>query len=243
MEFGEAQILPSLMAIKCDCIKPSSHSYYRVRETEATVDTHNILSRNQFDISFCNIMSKQYLAVPEVCDEEKLGSRRGSFARDTIVHSMTDNIREALPLSEDQVKEALEESISNKWCISLKGDPLKKLDLNEITTQSIFRYELESLVETRVISKKIEIYDGKPIDGRENGIVPDAWDAPVMPPGNFIEQETTFLMPHSEEVHLCSSCEGETKVYCSKCRGHGRRRLSGQIVLNPDEKPTYLEKP
>jgi hypothetical protein len=187
-------------------------------------------------------MLQKYLSVPAVSLEEN-PFVQNKKQTDKQNDEMVDKIREPLPLSEGQVKEALEDSITNKWCISFKSDPLKGLDLHEITTESIFRYELESLIETRTVSKKIEIYDSKPIDGRENGVPPDAWDAPVVPLGSFMEGEITYLIPHSEEVHSCSICEGEGKVYCSKCRGHGRRRMSGQIVLNPDEKPQYLEKP
>lgn len=139
----------------------------------------------------------------------------------------SDNI---VPLSEDQVKEALEDSLRAtclpSFCSKrplLSGSP-SVLDLNGISTESIFKYELESLVETRVVKKKYEVYDGKPIDGKENGDVPDAWDAPVTSPGSFMEGEITYLIPHSEEVHLCAPCEGEGKVYCSKCRGYGRRQ-------------------
>lgn len=159
-------------------------------------------------------------------------------------------------LSEDQVKEALEESLGSTCLPSflrsksqlLPGSP-SVLDLNAISTESIFKYELESLIETRVVSKKVDIYDGKPIDGKENGSVPDPWDAPVTSPGSFVEGEITYIIPHSEEVHLCASCEGEGKVYCSKCRGYGRRKskkgkkesyYSHGIAAGPlPEKPCY----
>lgn len=163
-----------------------------------------------------------------------------------------------LPLSEDQVKEALEESLRPACLPSilrsksqlLPGSP-SVLDLNAISTESIFKYELESLIETRVVSKKVEVYDGKPIDGKENGSVPDAWDAPVTSPGSFMEGEITYLIPHSEEVHMCASCEGEGKVYCPKCRGYGRRKSKkskkdayytrgiGGPQGPPPEKPCY----
>ena len=192
-------------------------------------------------------MAKHYLNVPDASFLENAFSfkktEKVSESARTSQDVMIDRIKEPYPLTPDQVKEALGDSITNKWCISFRDDPLKGINLHEINSESVFRYELESLIETRTVSKKIELYDGKPIDGRENGAVPDVWDAPVIPPGNFMEGEITYLIPHSEEVHSCASCEGEGKVYCSKCRGHGRRRLSGQIVFNPDEKPAYLEKP
>lgn len=185
-------------------------------------------------------MLKKYLSVPEVCLHENSFSKKNSINKPN--GEKIDKIQGPLPLSEDQVKRALEDSITNKWCINFKKDPLKGLDLHEITPESVFRYELESLVETRTVSKKIVIYDGKPIDGRKNGEVPDAWAVPVIPPGNFMEGEMTYLIPHSEEVYPCPDCDQECRLYCAKCRGRGRRRMSGQAVLNPDEK-SYLEKP
>ena len=138
-----------------------------------------------------------------------------------------DEICEPLPLTEAQVKLALQHSIGAR--LPDEKSELEGIDLSNVFTESVFLYKLESLVETRTIEKKIELYDGRPIDGRENGPVPDVWQAPVIPPGNFVEGEITYLMPHSEEVHLCTSCEGEGKIYCPKCRGYGRR-LSGQLV-------------
>lgn len=174
-----------------------------------------------------------------------------------LIHNSLGKINNdfAVPLSEDQVREALEESLRPTCFPSfltknhmLHGSP-SLLDLNDIATESIFKYELESLIETRVVSKKYEIYDGKPIDGKENGKVPDAWDAPVPSRGSFMEGEITYLIPHSEEVHICASCEGEGKVYCPKCRGYGRRKpkvskkdsyYARGIAAGPQaEKPCY----
>ena len=151
----------------------------------------------------------------------------------------TDEIREPQPLTEEQVKQALHNTGVERLPHS-KND-LEDIDVNHLSAKSIFLYKLESLVETRTISRKIEVYDGSPIDGRENGTVPDVWEAPVRSPGSFVEAEATFLMPHSEEVHLCTSCEGEGRIYCPKCSGYGRRRRASQVVANP--KSIAPEKP
>lgn len=151
-----------------------------------------------------------------------------------------ESISEVLPLTEKQVKFALENSAGAP--IPRSKEDLDGIDLRYLSTESVFLYKLESLVETRTVEKQVEIYDGSPIDGRENGPVPDVWQAPVTPPGNFVEGEVTYLMPHSEEVHLCTSCEGDAKVYCQKCRGYGRRRVSGHFVTN-QKSEVWPEKP
>jgi hypothetical protein len=140
-----------------------------------------------------------------------------------------DAICEPLPLTQTQVKQALQNSIGTRLPDASKE--LEGIDLNNVSTESVFLYKLESLVEMRQVNKKIELYDGSPIDGRENGPIPDVWDAPVIPPGNFMEGEVTYLIPHSEEVSVCASCDGEGKVYCHKCNGYGRR-VPVQLVTN-----------
>lgn len=149
-------------------------------------------------------------------------------------------ISEPLPLTEKQVKFALKKNSSGSP-IPHSNEEVDGIDVRYLATESVFLYKLESLVETRTTSRQVEKYNGSPIDGRENGAVPDVWEAPVTPPGNFVEGEVTYLMPHSEEVHLCTSCEGEGKVYCQKCRGYGRRRVSGHFVTN--QKSVMPEKP
>lgn len=149
-----------------------------------------------------------------------------------------DAIGEPLPLTEAQVKCALQKSIGARLPETKKG--LEGIDMNNLSTESVFVYKLESLVETRIVEKKIEPYDGSPIDGCENGPVPDVWDAPVIPPSNFVEGEVMYLVPHSEEVYVCTSCEGEGKIYCPKCHGYGRR-LPAKLVT--DHKSVMPGKP
>lgn len=150
-----------------------------------------------------------------------------------------ESISEPLHLTEKQVKFALQNSTGAP--IPYSKEDLDGIDVRYLSTESVFLYKLESLVETRTMEKQVEKYDGSPIDGRENGAVPDVWEAPVTPPANFVEAEVTYLMPHSEEVHLCTSCDGEGIVYCQKCRGYGRRRVSGHFVTN--QKSVSPEKP
>lgn len=109
-------------------------------------------------------------------------------------------------------------------------------NVDKLTYATIFsQYELESLVETRVVREVIEPYDFKPIDSGENGPIPTAWEAPVTAPGNFMEGEITYLIPHSEEVLICGPCEGDGNVFCPVCKGLGRRRFS---VMYPNQSPS-----
>lgn len=100
--------------------------------------------------------------------------------------------------------------------------------VNDSINFLMIQYELMSLIEKRDVRPDCEPYDQtKPIDAKENH--PKSGPAlimPELPAGSFQEAEVTFRVPHTEEVHTCSSCDGEGVHFCPTCKGYGKRRYS-----------------
>ena len=127
-------------------------------------------------------------------------------------------ITEPKPLSVDQVKSAVEKSLNPK--LIDRQDNFNGLNDKNLKTVSVFSYKLESLLETRSLTEKIEPYDGQPIDGSENGPIPDVWEAKIDPPGNFREKEMIFR--ELTNVPASNDCNHK-KSFIEKCSDENQR--------------------
>ncbi|CAL1266079.1 unnamed protein product [Larinioides sclopetarius] len=93
--------------------------------------------------------------------------------------------------------------------------------LTDIKNEFIYHYRLESFVEKRESSDALFPYYGQPVDGPENGPVPNLWDIPLGSPKWFIEEKQSVEIPHTSSVVTCETCDGRKKVRCPRCLGTG----------------------
>ncbi len=121
-------------------------------------------------------------------------------------------------LPEEQVRQHV-----NRWNgdgffrIKNLGD---KIFVEEIAAQYSYTTRLRTQYEERTISKQTVPYSGGHVDDR--GRPPEPWDIHVRRPEDFEDRTEHLPVPHTEQVHTCSSCAGVGTTGCATCGGSGR---------------------
>lgn len=111
----------------------------------------------------------------------------------------------------------------NVWCgngffrVKRLGD---RLELEDVRAHYSYALRLQSLLESRSVTRQQVPYQSGPVDDR--GRSPQPWDIAVRQPTEFEERTETLTVPHSERIETCGQCEGGGLVRCATCAGFGR---------------------
>eukprot|EP00730_Choanoeca_flexa_P003615 TRINITY_DN11453_c1_g4_i1.p1 TRINITY_DN11453_c1_g4~~TRINITY_DN11453_c1_g4_i1.p1 ORF type:complete len:413 (+),score=18.46 TRINITY_DN11453_c1_g4_i1:88-1326(+) len=127
-------------------------------------------------------------------------------------------------LTEAEARRALEDEVSMHCCWS--GKPAREMIFSKFLASSAFHYVLETFTEKRSVEWKIEPYYGQPIDDRQSGPTPLAWQIPVKPDGLFKTSTRSIEVPHTASIKQCYYCASFGQVRCYKCKGRGKLRCS-----------------
>ena len=84
----------------------------------------------------------------------------------------------------------------------------------------------ETFSEKRDSAWKTRPYKGGPIDGPENGPVPQPWDIPIVASRLFADETKKVRVPHTEYGQGCPKCFGRGHVQCRVCHGSGSQRCT-----------------
>jgi len=95
-----------------------------------------------------------------------------------------------------------------------------KIQVGEIQTKSAHTVCLKTQYEERTIVRSSVPHAGGPVDNV--GKPPQIWDIPFERPTDFKEQEQKLLVPHTDSIEKCTTCEGKGNVRCPSCHGLGK---------------------
>eukprot|EP00029_Vermamoeba_vermiformis_P001916 TRINITY_DN12167_c0_g1_i1.p1 TRINITY_DN12167_c0_g1~~TRINITY_DN12167_c0_g1_i1.p1 ORF type:complete len:429 (-),score=68.57 TRINITY_DN12167_c0_g1_i1:97-1362(-) len=132
---------------------------------------------------------------------------------------------DAAPLTELDVKNALEEWATNKTKFRVKGIAHRLIFSNFVATNA-YVVGVDSFVEGRRVIPKYKPYRGGPVDDQRNGPIPGAWQLPFERPPIWTERVVRTELPHAEYVECCFTCHGNGRVQCWHCHGHGETRCN-----------------
>ncbi|XP_078517795.1 protein SSUH2 homolog isoform X2 [Lissotriton helveticus] len=121
-------------------------------------------------------------------------------------------------ISEEIAKQALVDYAERKCCY--RTSPAVNMVIENLQPFCIYRYRLESYIESRTLKRKYEPYDGNEIDS--NGTPPSLWEMNVDTPPMFEAGKKKFIVPHTSSVEICRRCSGTGRVTCLTCGGTGR---------------------
>lgn len=125
---------------------------------------------------------------------------------------------------DDTVDEARARTILEAWVrtTSMRRRGLaSQLKITSFTAPGAHRVTFQSFTESRIVVPAHVPYRSGPVDGHENGPVPDAWDIPAPMPHLFTNHDQHFEMPHTSRVETCHHCHGKGRVRCGHCTGSG----------------------
>ena len=121
-----------------------------------------------------------------------------------------------------EAREALVDYVSENPCWGSK--PALKMEIDQIVTTPVYRYQLYSFIEKRLIFLESKPYEGGKVDGPRSGPAVQAWDIGATPKHmlGVVWQEQQFVIPHTSSIRTCSECRSIKK--CTGCRGKGSKR-------------------
>eukprot|EP00045_Choanoeca_perplexa_P004343 m.37589 g.37589 ORF g.37589 m.37589 type:complete len:409 (-) comp12520_c0_seq3:88-1314(-) len=127
-------------------------------------------------------------------------------------------------LSETEARLALANQVSQHCCWGSK--PVQEMMFSRFTASSAFHYVLETFTEKRSVEWKVEAYYGEPINDRQKGPAPLAWQIQVTPDSLFKTSTKSLEVPHTACVKQCYYCNSFGQVRCYKCKGRGKLRCA-----------------
>ncbi|XP_068107688.1 protein SSUH2 homolog isoform X2 [Hyperolius riggenbachi] len=125
-------------------------------------------------------------------------------------------------ITEDMVSQAVLRDLSSKCCCQTPR--AEDLIIDELSQMPLYRYRLESFIETRQHEKIFKPYSGQKLDGPERGSSPLLWDILVQTPEMFHDGMKKMPLPHSSELKGCHKCQGRGRCKCTRCGGSGQFR-------------------
>ncbi|KAM9324393.1 protein SSUH2 homolog [Gastrophryne carolinensis] len=124
-------------------------------------------------------------------------------------------------ITEVLAREALLRNYAKCCCLPPRDE---ELIISKLTQMPLYRYKLESFIETRQQEKTGKPYTGQKLDGPQTGALPQLWDISVQTPAMFNEGSQKIPLPHSSELKVCNKCQGRGRCRCPNCGGSGQFR-------------------
>ncbi|XP_069062047.1 protein SSUH2 homolog isoform X2 [Pleurodeles waltl] len=125
-------------------------------------------------------------------------------------------------IAEEAAKQALVEYAARQCCY--RTSPAENMVVEHLQPFCIYRYRLESYIESRTLKTNYEPYYDEKIDS--NGTPPTLWEMHVDTPPMFEAGQKRFIVPYTSSVKTCHRCTGSGKVTCWSCGGTLRTTCS-----------------
>lgn len=125
-------------------------------------------------------------------------------------------------LTEDEVIQLLESFVAHSITNSFKA--ISNMYIKDIKMADVYTYSLTTCTETRSTKWMFVPYKtGDAIDSAtESKPTVDPWLIQITPqPGFKKVSSKPLIVPHSDRVTMCHTCQGTGKVTCSSCGGSG----------------------
>ncbi|GCB72674.1 hypothetical protein scyTo_0006417 [Scyliorhinus torazame] len=126
-------------------------------------------------------------------------------------------------ITEEAAREALTQFAAAHCCYS--SSPARDMDFRDLTPFNMYRYRLETFIESRQTEWTHEPFSGQPVDSVACGSPPLPWDVVVEIPPMFQDSIKKVPVPHTAAVKRCHKCKGRGKYRCSHCSGKGKEVL------------------
>ncbi|XP_038666748.1 protein SSUH2 homolog [Scyliorhinus canicula] len=123
-------------------------------------------------------------------------------------------------ITEEAAREALTQFADAHCCYS--SSPARDMDFRDLTPFNMYRYRLETFIESRQTEWTHEPFSGQPVDSVACGYPPLPWDVVVQIPPMFQDSIKKVPVPHTAAVKRCHKCKGRGKYRCSHCGGKGK---------------------
>merc|ERR1719491_1960164 len=105
---------------------------------------------------------------------------------------------------ESVVRSALQAEVGRHCCWGSR--PAADMQIANTCEATSYYMKVVSFVESRDMKPKTVPYLGDFVDGPQNGQAPSLWRIQVTQPHLFQSKSYQTPVPHTEEVHTCSTC-------------------------------------